>query len=122
MQNPTIVSIPARQEGEGLEQQRPLLVEENDVAEAPVGLPPPLFETTTDESHRGRESSNDDIIPPRVSSPPPPRDDDGEEPLLYRVATASSAWQYDDLSPRCSGCHVEFNAINRRHHCRFCGT
>jgi lipid-binding SYLF domain-containing protein len=37
------------------------------------------------------------------------------------VATLSSPWQYDDSVRQCTGCRVEFNPLNRRHHCRLCG-
>lgn len=38
-----------------------------------------------------------------------------------KVANASAPWQYDDLNEQCRGCHEHFHALNRRHHCRFCG-
>jgi lipid-binding SYLF domain-containing protein len=37
------------------------------------------------------------------------------------VASVSSPWQFDDLALSCRRCNSEFNLLNRRHHCRFCG-
>ena len=39
----------------------------------------------------------------------------------HSVATLSSPWQFDDIQVACSSCQNEFNAFNRRHHCRLCG-
>lgn len=37
------------------------------------------------------------------------------------VATLSSPWEFDELQRCCASCEVEFNPLNRRHHCRLCG-
>lgn len=37
------------------------------------------------------------------------------------VANLSSPWEFDDEQPYCASCAAEFNPLNRRHHCRFCG-
>mmetsp|Transcript_13001 Transcript_13001/g.22082 ORF Transcript_13001/g.22082 Transcript_13001/m.22082 type:complete len:496 (-) Transcript_13001:977-2464(-) len=37
------------------------------------------------------------------------------------VANLSSPWEFDDEQPYCASCASEFNPLNRRHHCRFCG-
>ena len=38
-----------------------------------------------------------------------------------KVATVSNAWGFDVEQSRCASCNDEFNAFNRRHHCRLCG-
>lgn len=100
MQNPTIVDIPPIEESA----QHPL-VPNNPSITPTEATSSGLLATTTDES------SDRQIAPkPPVQLP------------NYKVAAASSAWQYDDLSPRCNTCNEDFNALNRRHHCRYCGT
>lgn len=46
-----------------------------------------------------------------------------EEELIQNrsVATLSLPWQFDDVQNNCLKCSSEFNALNRRHHCRLCG-
>jgi len=39
----------------------------------------------------------------------------------HAVANMSSPWEYDENQARCTNCACEFNPINRKHHCRFCG-
>eukprot|EP00536_Pseudo-nitzschia_multiseries_P007121 jgi/Psemu1/255964/estExt_Genewise1Plus.C_1630015 len=38
-----------------------------------------------------------------------------------QVATVSNPWEFDAEQKHCSGCHQDFHAFNRRHHCRLCG-
>lgn len=44
-----------------------------------------------------------------------------DTPPQQSVATLSSPWEYDSRQSQCTCCGSEFNPINRRHHCRFCG-
>lgn len=49
------------------------------------------------------------------------RDISKEKSEDYTVANLSSPWEFDDHQPYCANCSCEFNPLNRRHHCRFCG-
>lgn len=37
------------------------------------------------------------------------------------LARLSSVWERDLMQSHCEGCKIEFNAVVRRHHCRYCG-
>jgi hypothetical protein len=39
----------------------------------------------------------------------------------HSVATLSNPWEFDVEQRHCTTCNDEFNAFNRRHHCRLCG-
>lgn len=43
------------------------------------------------------------------------------ETTRHSTARLSSTWQNDSTFSNCHGCRAEFNARNRRHHCRLCG-
>jgi hypothetical protein len=122
MQNPTIVAIPPRHEDGLLDERRPLVGLLATTVPAPREQPPEGPLLNHDLSYSSLPPPGSFTTPTMAannSTTPTPNGQD--DPVLYQMATASSAWQYDDQSPRCNGCGVEFNAINRRHHCRYCG-
>lgn len=49
----------------------------------------------------------------------PECDQDEETSLLSKFKLPS--WEKDTDAEQCFGCQVDFNALNRRHHCRRCG-
>jgi len=55
--------------------------------------------TTNDNTHNNRKNNERD----------------------HTFANLSSPWEYDDNRPYCANCACEFNPLNRKHHCRFCG-
>mmetsp|Transcript_14283 Transcript_14283/g.30262 ORF Transcript_14283/g.30262 Transcript_14283/m.30262 type:complete len:668 (-) Transcript_14283:278-2281(-) len=43
------------------------------------------------------------------------------ESAVSQTATLSNPWEFDAEQAQCSSCGDHFHALNRRHHCRFCG-